>query len=104
LVPRHRGYVLHRSKGAITHAYTQPAPERRVICLDELGPVRTKTSPGEVWKEGPGRATFTPDGGRRGSVWVLGAFEPTTGLATVLCRPRRGSASFIQLLEQGLQT
>jgi hypothetical protein len=66
--------------------------------------VRAKTSPGEVWKEGPGRATFTPDDGRRGGVWVLGAFEPTTGLATMLCSPRRDSASFIQRLEQVLQT
>jgi transposase len=37
-------------------------------------------------------------------VWVLGAFEPATGLATTLCSPRRDSASFIQLLEQVLQT
>jgi transposase len=63
-----------------------------------------KTYPGEVWLCGPGRATFTPDYGRRGSVWVLGAFEPATGLATTLCSPRRDSASFIQLLEQVLQT
>jgi len=33
----------------------------------------------------------------------MGAFEPATGLATTLCSPRRDSASFIQLLEQGLQ-
>jgi transposase len=37
-------------------------------------------------------------------VWVLGAFEPATGLATTLCSPRRDSASFTQLLEQVLQT
>jgi transposase len=37
-------------------------------------------------------------------VWVLGAFEPASGLATTLCSPRRDSASFIQLLEQVLQT
>jgi transposase len=37
-------------------------------------------------------------------VWVLGAFEPATGLATTLCSPRRDSASFIQLLELVLQT
>jgi transposase len=79
-------------------------PGRRVICLDELGPISAKTYPGEVWKEGPGRATFAPDYGRRGSVWVLGAFEPATGLATTLCSPRRDRASFIQLLEQVLQT
>ncbi len=52
---------------------------------------------------GPGRATCTPDYGRRGSVWGLGAFEPATGLAATLCSPRRDSASFIQLLERVLQ-
>jgi transposase len=66
--------------------------------------VSAKTSPGEVWTCGPGRAPFAPDDGRRGSVWVLGAFEPATGLATTRCSPRRDSASFMQLLEQGLET
>jgi hypothetical protein len=53
---------------------------------------------------GPGRATFTPDYGRRGYVWVFGAFEPATGLATALDSPRRDSASFVPLLELVLQT
>jgi transposase len=66
--------------------------------------VSAKTYPGEVWKDGPGRATFAPDYGRRGRVWVLGAFEPATGLAATLCSPRRDSASFIQLLALVLQT
>jgi hypothetical protein len=74
------------------------------MCLDELGPVSAKTYPGEVWMCGPGRATFASDDGRRGSVWVLGAFEPATGLATTLCSPRRDRASFMQLLEQVWQT
>jgi transposase len=95
---------LRGKKGAIIQAYTQTVPGQRVICLDELGPVSAKTYPGEVWTCGPGRATFTPDYGRRGRVWVLGAFEPATGLAATLCSPRRDSASFIQLLEQVLQT
>jgi hypothetical protein len=85
-------------------AYTQAVPGRRVIGLDELGPVRAKTYPGAVWKAGLGRATFAPDYGRRGSRWVVGAFEPATGLAATLCRPRRDSARFMQLLEQVLQT
>jgi transposase len=49
-------------------------------------------------------ASSTPDYGRRGGVGVFGAFEPATGLATTLGRPRRDSASFIQLLELVLQT
>jgi transposase len=104
LVPSDRGCSLRCEKGAIIRAYTQPVPGRRVICLDELGPVSAKTYPGEVWTCGPGWATFTPDDGRRGSVWVLGACEPATGLATTLCSPQRDSASFIQVLEQVLQT
>jgi hypothetical protein len=62
--------------------------------------VSAKPYPGEVWREGPGRATVAPDDGRRGRVWVLGAFEPATGLATTLGRPRRDRASCIPLLEQ----
>jgi hypothetical protein len=85
-------------------AYTPPVAEQRVICLDELGSVSAKPSPGEGWTDGPGRATFAPDDGRRGNIWVLGAFEPATGLATTLCSSRRDRASFIQLLEQVLQT
>jgi len=71
-----------------------------VLCLDELGPIAVKTYPGEEWKLGPNRATFEPDYGRRGNVWVHGAFEPASGQATILMSPRRDSASHIQLLEQ----
>jgi DDE superfamily endonuclease len=104
LVPSDGGCRVYRKQGAIIQAYTPPIPERRVICLDELGPVSAKTYPGEAWQDGPGRATFAPDYGRRGSLWVLGAFEPATGLAPTLCSPQRDSASFIQLLEPVLQT
>lgn len=71
-----------------------------MICIDELGPIAAKTYPGEEWKPGPYRATFEPDYGRRGKVWVHGAFEPATGQATIVISPRRDSASHIQLLEQ----
>jgi transposase len=79
-----------------------PPPRTRVICIDELGPIAAKTYPGEEWKVGPYRATFEPDYGRRGTLWVHGAFEPATGLATILCSPARDGASHIQLLEQVL--
>lgn len=71
-----------------------------MICVDEMGPVAAKTYPGEEWKCGPYRATFEPDYGRRGKVWVLGASEPSTGQATLVLSPRRDSASYIQLLER----
>ncbi|MCJ7550632.1 MAG: IS630 family transposase [Anaerolineae bacterium] len=69
-----------------------------MICVDELGPLSARTYPGEEWKTGLNRATFEPDYGRRGTLWVLGAFEPATGQATFLLSPRRDSASYIQLL------
>lgn len=59
-----------------------------------------KTYAGAEWKAGSERATFEPDYGRRGKVWVHGAFEPATGAATVVYSARRDSASHIQLLEQ----
>lgn len=78
----------------------RPPVGTRVICIDELGPVAVKTYPGEEWKPGPYRATFEPDYGRRGALWIHGAFEPASGRATILCSPARDSASHIQLLEQ----
>ncbi len=50
-----------------------------MICIDELGPLAVKTYPGESWQQGDKRAGFTPDYGRRGTLWVHGAFEPATG-------------------------
>ena len=68
--------------------------------MDELGPIAVKTYPGEEWKQGPNRATFEPDYGRRGKLWVHGAFEPASGQATILMSPSRDSASHIQLIEK----
>jgi transposase len=73
-----------------------------VICIDELGPLAVKTYPGEEWHLGEHRATFEPDYGRRGKLWVHGAFEPATGQATILTSPGRDSASHIQLLEKAM--
>jgi len=53
---------------------------------------------------GQRRATFEPDSGRRGKLWVHGAFEPATGEATLVFSERRDSASHIQLLEQIVQS
>ena len=77
-----------------------PPPHTRVICLDEMGPIAVKTYPGEEWKTGKNRATFEPDYGRRGKLWVHGAFEPATGQAVMILSPRRDSVSHIQLLEK----
>lgn len=71
-----------------------------MICIDELGPLGAKTYPGEEWLAGPNRATFEPDYGRRGKLWVHGAFEPASGKAIILMSPGRDSVSHIQLLEK----
>ena len=65
-----------------------------------MGPIAVKTYPGEEWKRGPHRATYEPDYGRRGKLWVHGAFEPATGQASILMSPGRDSVSHIQLLEK----
>ena len=40
-----------------------------------MGPVAVKTYPGAVWQPGLCRATYDPDYGRRGKVWVHGALN-----------------------------
>ena len=70
-----------------------------MICLDELGPVAVKTYPGADYVRRGRRATHEPDYGRRGLLWVHGAFEPATGEAALTFSARRDSASHIALLE-----
>lgn len=75
-----------------------------MICIDELGPLSAKTYPGAAWKQGPERATFEPDYGRRGRLYVHGAFEPATGEATVVFSEKRDSKHHVLLLEQMVET
>ena len=63
-----------------------------------------KTYPGAEWVLNRSRATFEPDYGRRGKVWVHGAFEPATGEAALVLSGKRDSASHIQLLEKVIVT
>jgi len=67
--------------------------------LDELGPLAAKTYPGKQWSPQGHRPPIQPDYGRRGTLWVFGAFEPATGQAVTLCRPRRRAQDFIDLLQ-----
>ena len=90
-------------KGAIILAYVAPPVDTRIICIDELGPIAVKTYPGEIWTPGTNRATFEPDYGRRGKLWVHGAFEPATGQAEIVISPRRDSATHIELIEKVIQ-
>ena len=77
-----------------------PLPKLRVICIDDWGPLAVKTYPGAEWKLDGKRATFEPDYGRRGTLWVHGAFEPATGQAAIVLSHRRDGAAHIQLLER----
>lgn len=61
-----------------------------------------KTYPGAEWQEAALRATFEPDYGRRGLVWVHGAFEPATGQAAFILSDKRDAVSHIRLLEHVL--
>jgi transposase len=74
-----------------------------VICIDELGPLSAKTYSGEQDVPGERRATVAPDDGRRGTLWVHGAFEPATGEATLVSSERRDGTSHLQLLEQMIE-
>ena len=65
-----------------------------------MGPLAVKTYPGASWQKGDRRATFEPDYGRRGTLWVHGAFEPASGQATIVLSPKRDGDSHMRLLEQ----
>jgi transposase len=78
--------------------YKAAPAQTHVICVDEMGPVSAKTYFSRRWSAGVPRVT--PDYGRRGYVWVFGAFEPSTGLALTHCAAKRNSANFVGLLDQ----
>jgi transposase len=69
-----------------------------------MGPVTAKTYPAKRWAPLGNRPPLQPDYGRRAKVWVFGAFEPSTGKALTLCRERRRSLDFIELLNSVVQT
>jgi hypothetical protein len=67
-----------------------------------MGPVSAKTYTAARWLDK--RPHVEADYGRRGKVWVFGAFEPATGQALTVCGPRRDTANFIGLLDAVIQT
>lgn len=68
--------------------------------MDEMEPIAVKSYPGAEWKEGPLRATFEPDYGRHGKLWVQGAFEPATGKAVTLIISMFNLSSIASLLSE----
>jgi transposase len=91
---------MRGKKGLIITAHVAPPRRTRTISLDKLGPLSAKTYPGAEWVFEKSRATFQPAYGRRGKVWVHGAFEPATGEATLVLCDKRDSVSHIRLLEK----
>lgn len=71
-----------------------------MLCLDELGPLGAKVYPGRQWCPAGQRPGYTPNYGKRGGLWVLGAFEPATGLALTQSHARRTRYEFIDLLNE----
>ena len=77
-----------------------------MICLDELGPERGRSFPGQRlvrWAEGGTRrrrATQEIDYGHRGSGSVFGAFVPATGAALTAPYARRSAANWVAFLDQ----
>jgi hypothetical protein len=71
-----------------------------VICLDELGPERVKSFPGQRLVPRPGRATQELDYGRRGSGYVFGAFVPATGAALTQAYAHRTTAHLVDFLDR----
>ena len=82
--------------------YQHPPANTHVLCLDEMGPVSAKTYTAARWLDK--RPHVEADNGRRGKVWVFGAFEPAAGQALTVCGPRRDTANFIGLLDAVIQT
>lgn len=61
-----------------------------------MGPTAAKTYRGQRYALR--RPYVEADYGRRGKVWIIGAFEPATGQALTTCYDRRDSASFLEFL------
>lgn len=78
--------------------YQSPPCDTHVICVDEMGPVSAKTYLTSRWWGN--RPTVAPDYGRRGKVWVFGAFEPRSGMALTWSAFKRDSAHFLAFLDR----
>jgi DDE superfamily endonuclease len=98
------GPGVHAQKGAIEQPYTAPPAGSTVVCLDERGPVASKSHPGQrvVRSAAPDaeRARQEIDYGRRGKGYGFGAFCPATGAALTTTHDGRTTANWVGFLEQ----
>jgi hypothetical protein len=96
---------LRRKKGAILAAYTTPALDTLVVCLDELGPLSAKTYPGQrlIGPPTPAqprpRATQEVSWARTPGGAVFGALLPTTGEVLTTPVARATGPTFFAFLE-----
>ena len=86
--------------------YQRERPERVVVCVDELGPVRVGTYRGQTLLAPPSarqsrpRATQELDWGHRGGGFIFGALIPLTGEALTVPFDRRTGANWFAFLER----
>ena len=104
MVRRAGGPGVRPQKGAIEQLYTAPPQGSVVICVDEMGPVASKSYPGQrvVRSAAPDaeRARQEVDYGRRGKGYVFGAFCPATGTALTATYDGRTATNWVDFLEQ----
>jgi transposase len=96
------GPGVRAEKGVIEQLYTAPPQGSAVICVDEMGPVASKSYPGQrvVRSAAPDaeRARQEVDYGRRGKGYVFGAFCPATGAALTATYDGRTTANWVDFL------
>jgi len=101
------GARLRQKKGAVETVYTSPPAHRMSVCLDQMGPVGVKSSPGKRLAL-PAAAESTPAGrakqeieyGRREKAgYVFGALHPKTGEVLTATSPHRRLVHWIDLLQ-----
>ena len=74
-----------------------------MICLDELGPVAAKSSPGPSWSDDAHRPHFPPSYARHGYRWAFGALAHQTGAVCIETAATRDTAAWLHFLD-GLET
>jgi transposase len=74
-----------------------------VICLDELGPIAARHSPGPSWSDDAHRPHFRPEYARHGYRWAFGALAHRTGAVFVQTVATRDTVAWLHFLD-GLET
>jgi DDE superfamily endonuclease len=70
-----------------------------VICLDELGPIAARRSPGPSWSDEAHRPHFHPAYARYGYRWAFGALAHRRGAAFIETVATRDTAAWLHFLD-----